>query len=143
VRALYLETSAVLRWLLGEPRGARAASLIEEADEPICSVLTILESKRALIRAERDRIALRGEVAELRALLGRVSRRWTLMEISPEIRQRAAGPFPVEPVRTLDALHLATILEFARVHPDLSVLTVDRRIVSNLKPLGLHAAIEE
>jgi hypothetical protein len=62
------------------------------------------------------------------------------MEITGEIRVRAAEAFPVESVRTLDAVHLATVLEFARVFPDISVLSTDSRILANLEPLGLRPA---
>ncbi len=51
-----------------------------------------------------------------------------------------SGVFPVEPIRTLDALHLASALELLRLFPDLTVLSFDRRIVENLAPLGLGAA---
>lgn len=65
------------------------------------------------------------------------------MEITPNIRLRAAEPFPVEPVRTLDAIHLATAVHFASEFSDLSVLTFDERILSNLEPLGLLRAISQ
>jgi len=55
VSAVYLETSAVLRWLFGEPDAPAIARRIEEASEPVCSALTLLEANRALIRAERER----------------------------------------------------------------------------------------
>ncbi len=63
-----------------------------------------------------------------------------MLEITADIRIRAGEAFPVEPVRTLDAIHLATALQFARALPGLSVLTFDRRILANLEPLGLLAA---
>ncbi|MBM3792162.1 MAG: type II toxin-antitoxin system VapC family toxin [Acidobacteria bacterium] len=59
------------------------------------------------------------------------------MEISEQVRERAARAFPAEPVRTLDALHLATALLFMRVYPDLRILTYDRRIADNAQALGI------
>ncbi len=136
---LYLETSAVLRWLFGEPDGSRIASLIEEAEEPVCSALTVLEAQRAVIRARAEKTAGVSRFPAVEAIL-LASAGWTMMEITPEVRSRAAKAFPVEPVRTLDAIHLATALEFSKVFPDLLVLSFDRRILNNLEPLGLLPA---
>jgi len=66
---------------------------------------------------------------------GRVS--WILMELSEEVRARAGRAFPVEPLRTLDAIHLATALIFLRVFPDLRLLIFDSRILENALPLGI------
>lgn len=141
--AVYLETSAVLRWLFGEPGAPAIARRIEETADPVCSALTLLEAHRALVRVERERRYRGRRFGLLRGQLGEASADWNVLEITPDIRIRAAEPFPIEPVRTLDAIHLATALLFARAFPDLSVLTFDERIVSNLEPLGLlRTAIE-
>lgn len=141
--AVYLETSAVLRWLLGEPESQRIARRIQDAVEPVCSVLTILEVHRALVRADRERRSRRRNVHLLRRQLEEASTDWNVLEITPDIRIRAGEPFPVEPVRTLDAIHLATALRFAKALPALSMLTFDVRILSNLEPLGLSRATLE
>ena len=47
----------------------------------------------------------------------------------------------VEPVRSLDAIHLATALEFTKVVATLGVLSFDTRITDNLDPLGLEPAV--
>ncbi|MGE5346515.1 MAG: type II toxin-antitoxin system VapC family toxin [Acidithiobacillales bacterium] len=141
--AVYLETSAVLRWLFAEPGAPAIARAIQESPEPVCSVLTILEAQRALVRAGRERRSWGRRLRLLPRRLGEASADWNLLEITPAIRIRAAEPFPVEPVRTLDAIHLATALQVATAFPGLSVLTFDERILSNLEPLGLlRAAIE-
>lgn len=138
--AVYLETSAILRWLFGEADAPRIALRIQEAAEPVCSVLTILETHRVLIRAERERPSRGRRLGLLRRQLAEASADWNVLEITPEICVRAGEPFPVEPVRTLDAIHLATALHFARAFPGLSVLTFDERILVNLEPLGLRRA---
>ena len=79
--------------------------------------------------------------SRLQGLLTQTTTAWQLLEITPDIRVRAAEPFPIEPVRTLDALHLATALHFARVFPGLPVLSFDERILANLEPLGLASAL--
>ena len=138
--AVYLETSAVLRWLLGESDAPEIAARIQETADPVCSILTILETQRALVRAERERPSGGRQLGLLRRELAEASADWNVLEITPEICVRAGEPFPVEPVRTLDAIHLATALQFARAFPSLLVLSFDERILVNLEPLGLLKA---
>jgi hypothetical protein len=62
---------------------------------------------------------------EARALLDRV----TLIELTPTVLARALEPFPV-PVRTLDALHLASI-EFLRGRgQQIELASYDQRLTS-------------
>jgi len=43
----------------------------------------------------------------------------------------------VEPVRTLDAIHLATTLAFTRAFSDLEIVSFDRRLLENARALGI------
>jgi predicted nucleic acid-binding protein len=135
--AVYLETSAALAWLLGEPDGSRVINILEGADEVVTSVLTLIEIQRAFIRAEASGMISEADRFRLMGLLNETQFQWAMMEITAEVRERACGKFPVEPVRTLDAMHLSTALEFLKVFPETYVLSLDQRIVSNLQPLGL------
>lgn len=137
MKTVYLETSALLAWLFGEPYGTLVAKSIDRSGLVIASVLTLLETERALIRAETQRALGARDTQVLRGLVARARSGWMLMELSPEVLARAAQPFPVEPVRTLDAIHLATALVFLKAYPDLRVLSQDRRIVANVEALGL------
>jgi hypothetical protein len=62
---------------------------------------------------------------------------WTLMDVSKEVLAGAGRTFPVEPVRTLDAIPLATALLFMQAFPDLTTLTFDQRIEVNAQALGI------
>ena len=134
---LYVESSAVLAWLLGERSSAELVRRINEADAIVTSVLTLLESERALIRAEGQHLLTAAESQKLRGMLARAAASWVLMEISADVVRGAARTFPKEPVPTLDALHLATALLFLQAFPDLQVLTLDERIVANCGALGI------
>ena len=48
---LYLESSAVLAWLLGEPRGTLVRPALENAEFIVSSDLTVVECDRVLVRA--------------------------------------------------------------------------------------------
>ena len=50
--------------------------------------------------------------------------------------ERARRRFPREPVRALDALHLATAVRTAEFRPGLRVLSFDNRIRANAVALG-------
>ena len=59
------------------------------------------------------------------------------MAVTSDVLARAGRAFPVEPVRTLDAIHLATALEFVATYPDLRILSFDERVRSNAEALGI------
>ncbi len=137
MKALYVETSAVLAWLFGEARSHEVTQQINETDTVVTSSLTLLETERALVRAEKQNLLSAGNCQRLRGLFARAVASWMLMEISEEVRAGAARIFPVEPVRTLDALHLSTALLFMQAFPDVRMLTFDRRIAGNSEALGI------
>ncbi len=136
--SVYIESSAVLCWLFGESRSAEVRRTLDDTSAVVTSELTVLEIHRALLRAERQSTLTEGDGQRLRGLLRRVSDSWIRMELFDEVRARAARPFPVEPVRTLDAQHLASALEFTQAFPDLRVLSFDDRVLANARALGLE-----
>jgi hypothetical protein len=62
--------------------------------------------------------------------------KWGVLELSAELLQGARRSFPFEPVRTLDAIHLASALEARGEIPDLRVLSLDQRVRRNAEALG-------
>jgi predicted nucleic acid-binding protein len=137
VKAVYLETSALLQWLLGQPDAGSVREVLDGADTVVTSVLTLTESERALIRACESGLLEEGDARRLRGILNRAEAAWVRSGVTRDVLARAARPFPVEPVRTLDAIHLATALEFTLVYPDLRVLSFDRRVRDNAEALGI------
>lgn len=64
------------------------------------------------------------------------ARRCDIVSVTDAVLTRVGRPFPVEPVRTLDAVHLATV-EALNDHPALvTVLTRDVRVRENAVALG-------
>jgi uncharacterized protein len=59
-----------------------------------------------------------------------------LMELSPIVLRRALSPFPI-PVRTLDALHLATIDHLRAEGEAVELATFDRRMTTAARALGI------
>lgn len=138
-----METSAVTAWLLEEERGHVARSRLAEADAVHTSDLTLIECDRALRRAlEADRITASQSLL-LQALLDTASAHWTLHAIDAEVVHRSRRSFPREPVRTLDAIHLATALVVRSLRPDIRLLSFDRRVRDNAASLGFVSLPDE
>jgi predicted nucleic acid-binding protein len=133
---LYAESSAVLSWILGEPEGIRAYRELTQAEHVLVSELTILECVRGLIRLGAAGKVKEVDLADRRSLLADVSAGWHILPIDTEVLQRAALRFPEEPVRTMDAIHLATALVARSALADLFLLSIDHRIRLNGRRLG-------
>lgn len=107
-----------------------AAELVTSSD------LTLIESDRALIRARTRGLIAEAQLADLHATFSRAAGHWILFHIDPEITERARRSFPLEPIRTLDALHLATALAVRALVPGLVFLSLDRRVRQSGEALG-------
>jgi hypothetical protein len=63
-------------------------------------------------------------------------RRCYLVAVTDAVLVRVRRPFPVEPIRTLDALHLATMELLGEPPPLITVVTRDVRVRENAEALG-------
>jgi len=82
-----------------------------------------------------------GEISEAaagerRSRLNAASVRWRLFRAAASVVERARRPFPGEPIRTLDAIHLASALLARSAVPDVELLTLDERIRRAAAHLG-------
>ena len=71
------------------------------------------------------------------AAVGPLVAHWHILRISPEIVERARRPFAGEPIRTLDAIHLASALAARSMIAGLALVSLDDRIRKSAEPLGL------
>jgi len=122
---IYLDSSVVLAQLLAEDR-TPPETLWQET----------LVASRLLEYEVWNRLNARGlgqsHGEEARALIGRVA----LLELVPPVLGRALEPFSV-PVRTLDALHLASI-EFLRGSSQtVELASYDDRLLGAARALGM------
>jgi hypothetical protein len=130
----YVETSALLAALLEQDAAARNA--LRGKRRRITSALTFAEATRALVRA---RVAQRLTAADERAglrWLQTFRRRCDVVGITDAVLARAGRPFPVEPIRTLDALHLATAELLGEPPQLVTIVTRDSRVIDNARALG-------
>jgi len=133
---LYAESSAVLSWLFGEAHGTAVRNQLRRTESVVSSDLTLVECERVIIRARAlDEITER-EAQHCRSRLTEASNHWYILRLGAEIVERARLPFPHEPIRTLDALHISSALIARAAIPDLALLTLDERIRVAAKELG-------
>ena len=97
---------------------------------------TLVECERVIIRARALEEITEKRAQDCRSRLIEASNHWYVPRVSAEVVERARLPFPHEPVRTLDALHLASALIGRNAITDLAVLSLDERIRSAAKELG-------
>jgi predicted nucleic acid-binding protein len=123
---IYLDSSVLLSQLLAEDRQP-AQSLWDEN----------LVSSRLLEYEVWSRIHIRG-LSRTHAEQARIFIEFIdLIGLSPNVLERALEPFPI-PVRTLDALHLATI-EYARLQGDaVQLASFDKRMIAAARALGIE-----
>lgn len=134
VKYRYVETSALLAVRLEQDAAARQAILGEGLR--FISALTLAEATRRIVRS--------GEIgqlddAQVRASLAwilRFGRRCRVVAVTDDILARVRRRFPIEPVRTLDAVHLATVESIGEDPLQVAVVTRDRRIAENARALG-------
>lgn len=128
----------MLAWLLGESTGHRVRQVLGQADLVMASDLTLVECDRVLIRAvalgELDEAA----AADRRAYLNTAAAHWHVLRLTGDIVDRARRPFPAEPVRTLDAIHLASALAARSGVAGMQLLSLDDRIRRAGEQLGFQ-----
>jgi predicted nucleic acid-binding protein len=135
---IYAESSAVLAWLLGEEIGHSVREVLRRAEFVMASDLTLLECDRVLIRAVTLGETDEATAADRRAHLNAAAAHWHLWRVSSDIVDRARHPFPAEPVRTLDAIHLASALAVRSTVPGVELLSLDERIRKAGEQLGFR-----
>jgi predicted nucleic acid-binding protein len=84
------------------------------------------------LTAEQERAAV--------LALRRFERRCYVVAVTDDVLARVRRPFPVEPIRTLDAVHLATAELVGEPPPLMTVVTRDDRVRENAIALGYAIA---
>lgn len=130
----YIESSALLAALLEHDVAARTA--LRRRTRRITSALAFAEAARALVRARvAGRLTAAAERAALR-WLQTFRRRCDVVAVTDVVLARAGRPFPVEPIRTLDAVHLATAELLGEAPQLVTIVTRDARVSDNAWALG-------
>ncbi len=123
---IYLDTSVALAHLLAEDRRPPDALWTKP-----------LVASRLVEYELWTRLNARGLSASHGEAARRLVERLALMELLPNVLDRAKEPFPA-PVRTLDALHLASILFLRERVPAIELASYDDRLAATARALGIR-----
>jgi uncharacterized protein len=135
---LYAESSAILAWLLDEAAAPEVLRHLSAAQVVIASDLTLIECDRVLIRAAALGEIPEADAADRRAHLVAIAAHWQVMRVAGEVVERARQPFPAEPIRTLDSIHLAAAITARAAIAGLALLSLDERIRASGRKLGFE-----
>ncbi len=132
----YIESSALVAALIEQD--AEALQALREIGHRVTSALTFTEAHRAIVRARiAGRLSDRDEYSALRELRA-FEQHCDVFAVNEAVLARAGRLFPVEPIRTLDAVHLATIELMDETPQLVTVVTRDDRVARNARSLGYH-----
>ncbi len=123
---IYLDTSVALAHLLAEDRQP-PESLWQEG----------LVSSRLLQYELWTRLNARGLAQSHREAASDLESRISYLELVPPVLERALEPFPL-PVRTLDALHLASAVFLQERSRQLQMATYADRLLRAATALGIN-----
>jgi predicted nucleic acid-binding protein len=130
--SIFLETSALLRAVFGESGGASVERKLRCANSIVASRLLLVETQRALLRAELDDPALGRHLPDLHHELLQLWAVISFLEMTRDICELACRIAPRSSLRTLDAIHLATYQTARRMDLSLEMLTYDDRLLREL-----------
>lgn len=126
--------AALLEW------NEDARSAVRNTGRRVTSALTLAEAARAILRARAGgRLTPEQERASALALR-RFERRCYIVALTDAVLARVRRPFPVEPIRTLDAVHLATAELLGEPPALMTIVTRDDRVRENAIALGYAVA---
>lgn len=124
---IYLDTSAFLKLVRDEAESPAMGQYIGDREDLVSSALLIVEARRGMLRKNPRKLP------EVDVVLGRVD----TVEMSAAILEDASR-LPDPPLRSLDAIHLATAM---LLRQDLDVLlTYDDRLAEAARALGIPTA---
>lgn len=134
----YVETSGLLAAVLEDDVTAERA--LRDSSRLVTSALTLVEGRRAILRAQQSGRLTVAKARYVTQTLEAFAKRCALVGVTDEVLHRAGRAFLVEPVRTLDAIHLATMEILGEPPALITVLTRDDRVRNNALAGGYGVA---
>lgn len=126
---IYLDSSVALAYVFAE----RRLPHMDNLQAPLVSSRLLQYEVWTRVNARGRSDVVQREAA--RALLASVD----LVELSPTALERALQPFPIT-LRTLDALHLATVEFLRRSGHPMELASYDTRLVAAAEAMGIEIA---
>lgn len=128
---VFLETSALLEYVASQPRETEIRHHLDAAPGLVASELALFETARVLARMGSPARAAQERLRRVAAVT-------MFHPMQADLIERMRQAFPVEPVRTLDAIHLATALALRLPGEEVGFLALDDRVRQNAVALGFQ-----
>lgn len=134
----YVDTSALVKRYVDEAGRRELLQLLRRCDVVVSAILPV-ELRSAFSRRAREGAL---DVARLPGILNRVAADrayWTLIDVGAEVLAAAETLVATHPLRTLDAIHVASAQLFAvrAAAPTLTFVSADRRQTEAAAAVGL------
>jgi predicted nucleic acid-binding protein len=126
---IYIDSSVALAYLLGEPRSPPQASLWQQS----------LTSSALLEYEVWNRVNALGRSDPLGRAVRELLNRTSLVEMDRPALVRTLQPWPLR-IRTLDALHLATMVFLRQQGESVELASYDTRLLDAARALGIALA---
>lgn len=119
----YIDSSAILKLIFTEKETAELDKVM--SSKMVTSTLTRVEVKRAVGRINAEKLVVANEVLE----------QIQFTELDSQTLQLAEAFTPDITLRTLDAIHVASVLRITDAVK--GIITYDKQMVTNAKNMGL------
>lgn len=135
----YFDTSALIKRYVDEDGRRKVLQLLRRHDCVTSSLLSV-EFRSALRRRVADGSLEEGRVSEILKRFAVDREFWALVEITREVLQTAEILVGKHPLRSLDAIHVASAQLFAArvTTSELTFVSADARQTAAATSLGMH-----
>ena len=131
---LFLDSSAFAKRFAEEPGSQQVEDLCSQAAELCLSIICVPEIISALNRRLREKLLTQDEYVKVKRRLSEDVRDAVIINLTPMVVQSSIAVLERNPVRTMDALHVASAMV---CHADLFVSS-DHRQLAAAKNTGLE-----
>jgi uncharacterized protein len=134
----YFDTSALVKRYVDQP-GRRQVQQLVRRHDCVTSAILPVELRSALRRRVAERTLVSSRVSEILKRVAGDRAYWTVIEVGTEVLSGAEALVSVHPLRTLDAIHVASAQLFAaRLSiSDLIFVSADKRQTAVGSAIGL------
>jgi predicted nucleic acid-binding protein len=133
----YFDTSALVKRYVDEA-GRREVLQLLRRHQCVTSVVLSVEFRSALRRRVTDRSLDARRIPEILKRVAADREFWALIEVTSEVLQAAENLVAAHPLRTLDALHVASAELFAdRLSSELTFVSADSRQTAVAAAMGM------
>ncbi len=136
----YFDTSALVKRYVSEPGSAKVSGWLAEPSERAVSRVVLVEAMSAFSRRVRERDLTPAARVRLWRQLEEDLETFALVDINAAVIDRAAALCTRHPLRTLDAVHIASALELLEgLDDDVNFASADKNLLRIAGQVGLVA----